>query len=197
MSVQESKMSKEAAVQSVKEEVKAIAVATPVVEKIAPVPVETAPAEPKKQAGTAAAVAKVAAKPKPAKKAVAVPPAKKEAAEKPAPTPKAPAKAVKKAPAAAKEKAAVAPKAEKAEKAAKAKKQAPKKPKLIRDSFTIPETDFALFASLKQRALTAGVEVKKSEILRAAVVVLAKLDDAELVKAIGLVERIKTGRPKK
>lgn len=192
-------MSKEAAVQPAKDEVKAVEVATPVVEKSEPV---TAPAaaEPTTPVATAAVVKKAAAKPKAEKKVVVAKPAKKEVAEKPAPTPvaKTPAKPVKKAPAAAKEKIAEAPKAEKSEKAPKVKKQqAPKKPKLVRDSFTIPETDYALFATLKQRALTAGVEVKKSEILRAAVVALAKLDDAELVKAIGLVERIKTGRPKK
>ena len=77
------------------------------------------------------------------------------------------------------------------------KKQTPKKIKLIRDSFSIPETDYVLFATLKQRALAAGIDVKKSEVLRAALATLAKLDDAALVAAIGLVERIKTGRPKK
>jgi len=77
------------------------------------------------------------------------------------------------------------------------KKQTPKKVKLIRDSFSIPETDYVLFATLKQRALAAGIDVKKSEVLRAALATLAKLDDAALVTAIGLVERIKTGRPKK
>lgn len=165
-------MSKKAAVQPAKDKVKATEVATPVAEKSAPATIQTTAPEPMKQVATAAAVKKVAAKPKVEKKVVA---------EKPAP-------------AAAKEKVAEAPKAEKA---AKVKKQAPKKPKLIRDSFTIPEADYALFATLKQRALSAGVEVKKGEILRAALVALAKLDDAELVKAIGLVERIKTGRPKK
>ena len=54
-----------------------------------------------------------------------------------------------------------------------------------------------LFATVKQRALAAGIDVKKSEVLRAALATLAKLDDAALVAAIGLVERIKTGRPKK
>ena len=77
------------------------------------------------------------------------------------------------------------------------KKQTPKKIKLIRDSFSIPETDYVLFATLKQRALGAGIDVKKSEVLRTALATLAKLDDAALVTAIGLVERIKTGRPKK
>ena len=97
-------------------------------------------------------------------------------------------------PAAAPEKPAAAPKAEKP---AKVKKQTPKKVKLIRDSFSIPENDYVLFTTLKQRALAAGVDVKKSEVLRAALVTLAKLDDAALVAAIGQVERIKTGRPKK
>lgn len=185
-------MSKKAAVQPVKEAVKASEVATPVVEKSAPVAVNAAAPEPIKQVATAAAAKKVSAKPRTATK-----PAKKEVAEQSAPIPKAPAKAVKKAPAAAKEKAVEATKSEKADKAAKVKKPAPKKPKLVRDSFSIPETDYAQFAALKQRALVAGVDVKKSEILRAALATLATLDDAELVKAIGLVERIKTGRPKK
>lgn len=182
-------MSKETTVQPAKSQVKASAVVLPAVDQKTPVAAEAAPSEPKKQVATAAAAKKVAAK-----KTVSAKPAKKEVAQKPAPTPNAPTKPVAKAPAATKVKVAEAPKAEKT---AKAKKQAPKKPKLVRDSFTIPETDYALFAALKQRALSAGVETKKGEILRAALVTLAKLDNAELVKAIGLVERIKTGRPKK
>lgn len=189
-------MSKEAAVQPAKDDAKTAEVATPVVEKSEPVTAQTVASEPKKPVATAAAVKKVAAMPKVEKKIVAAKPAKKDVAEQPVPAPATttPAKPVKKAPAAAKEKVAEAPKAEKSP---KVKKQAPKKPKLVRDSFTIPETDYALFATLKQRALSAGVEVKKGEILRAALVALAKLDDVELVKAIGVVERIKTGRPKK
>lgn len=190
-------MSKSATVQPAKEEVKATEVVAPVVKKNEAATTEIAAPVPTKPAATTAAVKKVAAKPKAVKKVAAAKPTEKPAAEKPAPTPKAAAKPVKKAAPTAKEKTIEAPKVEKAEKASKAKKQAPKKPKLVRDSFTIPDTDYALFATLKQRALAAGVEVKKSEILRAAVVALAALNDAELVKAIGLVERIKTGRPKK
>lgn len=181
-------MSKETVVQPVQVEVKASKVATPVVEKIEPVIAETK-AAPKKQVATATA-ARAVARPKAAKKAVAEKPAKKVVAEKPAVAPKAPAKAAKKAPAAVVE-------ATKVEKASKAKKQAPKKPKLVRDSFSIPETDYALFATLKQRALNAGIEVKKSEILRAALATLAQRGETEFTNAIGQVERIKTGRPKK
>lgn len=121
-------------------------------------------------------------------------PAKKIPAEKKAPAVKI-APAVKKAPAAKTEAAqqkakdAVAPKAAKPAKA--------KKPKLVRDSFTIPDVDFALFASIKKRLLTGGVESKKSEILRAALINLAKLEDGQLAIAMSQIERIKTGRPKK
>jgi len=85
----------------------------------------------------------------------------------------------------------------KATKAARTKKPTVVKPKLVRDSFTLPESDYALFATLKQRAVAGGTEVKKSELVRAALAMLASADDAKFIKALGQVERIKTGRPKK
>lgn len=73
----------------------------------------------------------------------------------------------------------------------------PKKPKLVRDSFTFPENDYALFASLKQRALSAGREIKKSELLRAGLATLTAMSDGDLLATLDGVERIKTGRPSK
>lgn len=177
-------MRKKAAVQSAK--VKDPEVAIPVVEDNQPAIAQTAAPETEKPV----AVAEVAnAGTKVATKAAATKGARTQATEQPAPAPEAPTKTANKAPAAAKEKAGTAAKTEKTSKV--------KKAKLVRDSFTIPESDYALFATIKERVLSAGIEAKKSEILRAAVAVLAKLDDAELIKAIGMVERIKTGRPKK
>lgn len=72
-----------------------------------------------------------------------------------------------------------------------------KKPKLVRDSFTMPEREYALIAALKKRCLAAGVPAKKSEILRAAVANLAKLRDASVVSALRRLDVIKTGRPAK
>jgi hypothetical protein len=83
-------------------------------------------------------------------------------------------------------------KAKKAGKSAKAKKA-----KLVRDSFTMPEPEYALIALLKKRCLSAGVAAKKSEILRAAVANLAKLSDASVLAAVRRLEVIKTGRPAK
>ncbi len=72
-----------------------------------------------------------------------------------------------------------------------------KKPKMVRDSFTMPEGDYAHIAALKERCLKAGVSAKKSELLRAALNCLARLSDKALSKAITDLEVIKTGRPAK
>lgn len=155
------------------------------------VAVAAEPSEPEQPAPTKATPKKTTVKAKDAKHAVAEQVAPKADAPNASQVQKRPAKSARKAVAESK------PEAAKVEKATKDKKQAPKKPKLVRDSFTIPEADYELFEALKQRALAAGAEVKKSELLRAALAALAKLDDAEFIKTIGLVERIKTGRPKK
>ena len=77
----------------------------------------------------------------------------------------------------------------------------PKAPKLhrkpVRDSFTMPEVDFALIATLKARTLAAKRATKKSELLRAGLHALALLDAARLVAALEQLEPVKIGRPKK
>lgn len=79
----------------------------------------------------------------------------------------------------------------------KAKPVKVKKAKLVRDSFTMPEGEYAQIAALKERCLKAGVVAKKSEILRAAVASLAKLSDAAVLAAVRRLDVIKTGRPAK
>jgi len=71
------------------------------------------------------------------------------------------------------------------------------KVKVIRDSFTMPQNDYAKLGELKQLCLKAGLQVKKSELLRAGLNELSKLSSAQLKKAISQIEQIKTGRPKK
>lgn len=86
----------------------------------------------------------------------------------------------------------------KVEKPAKAEKPVKvRKPKLVRDSYAMPEAEYAQIAVLKKRMGGLGGEVKKSELLRAGVAVLAALNDAELKAVMDRVERIKTGRPSK
>ncbi len=70
-----------------------------------------------------------------------------------------------------------------------------KKPKLVRDSFTIPKNEYEAIASLKERALKQGVSIKKSELLRAGLMTLAFMPDAAFAKALAEVPTLKTGRP--
>jgi hypothetical protein len=72
-----------------------------------------------------------------------------------------------------------------------------KKRKLVRDSFTMPEDEYQLIAELKRRCLGEGLAVKKSEILRAAVVRLAQSSDAFVVRTVRQLPAVKTGRPAK
>ncbi|WP_298232222.1 hypothetical protein [uncultured Azohydromonas sp.] len=71
------------------------------------------------------------------------------------------------------------------------------KPKLVRDSFTMPRGDFALIAVLKERALGFKRPAKKSELLRAGLHALAALDDVKLQAALEDLTPLKAGRPKK
>jgi hypothetical protein len=74
--------------------------------------------------------------------------------------------------------------------------QPPKKDKLIRDSFTLPREDFELIAALKDRALDFKRPTKKSELLRAGLQALAKLDPPALRAALEALRPLKAGRPK-
>ena len=70
-----------------------------------------------------------------------------------------------------------------------------KKPKLVRDSFTIPKAEFMVLGELKQRADKLGHPAKKSELLRAGIKILATQSDVALLTALAQVPTIKTGRP--
>ncbi|MES2974563.1 MAG: hypothetical protein V4757_13195 [Pseudomonadota bacterium] len=121
-----------------------------------------------KPATRTAPAAKTAAKAAaPAAKPVSPPVAK--------PAPKAPVKA------------APAPKAEKPPKV--------KKPKQVRDSFTMPKPEYAVLDALKLRASKLASPVKKSELLRAGIKALAAMPDAGFLAAVKAVPTIKTGRP--
>lgn len=76
-----------------------------------------------------------------------------------------------------------------------ASKNSGKRTKLVRDSFTIPKAEFAAIDSLKLRAITLGVAVKKSELLRAGLMVLVGLNDTAFKAALNAVPTLKTGRP--
>ena len=72
----------------------------------------------------------------------------------------------------------------------------PRKPKLVRDSFTIPKSEYELLAALKTRAVSLHQPMKKSELLRAGIALLTELGDEAFLAAMQKVPALKTGRPK-
>lgn len=77
------------------------------------------------------------------------------------------------------------------------KPEKPKKPKLVRDSFTIPKPEYAVLEALKERSARMGQPAKKSELLRAGIKLLAAQGDTAFGAALAAVPAIKTGRPAK
>ncbi|MCB6184880.1 hypothetical protein LIN78_15130 [Leeia sp. TBRC 13508] len=154
---------------------------------------------------------------KPATNTAAKPAAEKPAAveNKPSATPASKPVVAKKVTAAPAAKPSPAPKVELAVKAAPTKAVAPvetevetvavveavekkkKKTKVVRDSFTMPKDDYDLIDVLKEKALGLNVSIKKSELLRAGLIALNKLNGDQLKAALAAVEIVKTGRPGK
>lgn len=72
-----------------------------------------------------------------------------------------------------------------------------KKVKVVRDSFSIPKAELAQINDMKKRAMSMGISVKKSELIRAGLQALTCMTDTGFKKALASVPAIKTGRPAK
>lgn len=138
----------------------------------------------------------LARKPAAAKATVTKTVAAKATTTKPATKPAAPTKPVATSPVKTQAKSSVK---EKTAKPAKEKlaKEKPVKLKMERDSFTMPKIEYAQFNILKARLEKLGQPAKKSELLRAGIMLLAAMTDAALKTTMSKVPTIKTGRPKK
>lgn len=67
--------------------------------------------------------------------------------------------------------------------------------KVVRDSFTMPEDDYALIEKAQRRFMRAAITMNKGEVLRAGLHALEQLNSAELKELSAKVEKVKTGRP--
>jgi hypothetical protein len=72
----------------------------------------------------------------------------------------------------------------------------PRKPKLVRDSFTMPEKEYAVLGEVKEACLAAGIAVKKSELLRVGVALVGALGMGALKAHVSGLVPLKSGRPK-
>jgi hypothetical protein len=75
------------------------------------------------------------------------------------------------------------------------KVKAPKKPKLVRDSFTMPKDEYQAIETLKLRSTGLKRSTKKSELLRAGIMALSAMNDKDFAAILAKVPTLKTGRP--
>lgn len=169
-----------------------------------------------KKSSTPTAAAKSPAK----KAAVAKPPAAKSTSSTtaqstlatPKTTPKAATAGVKAAPASRKAPAKAAPQSTASAAATTASKKSKQpatvaipateekvqKIKLVRDSFTIPENEYQAIGEIKKACLALGVDVKRTEVIRAGLLALQQMPIGEIADYISKkLPKPKTGRPKK
>ena len=59
----------------------------------------------------------------------------------------------------------------------------------------MPASDYKLIAAIQARALTAGIGMNKSKVLRAGLRVLDAMPVEQLKEVLATVEDVKTGRP--
>jgi hypothetical protein len=82
---------------------------------------------------------------------------------------------------------------ESAEKAPPKKKQKPVK--VIRDSFTMPPHDYNRISQIIRQGLKGGISINKSEVVRAGLISLQKMNPDDLLALLQEVEKVKPGRP--
>jgi hypothetical protein len=70
----------------------------------------------------------------------------------------------------------------KPKKAVAPKKTSKPKQKVVRRSFTMPESEYIVITTLKKQLISAGIIVKKSDLLRAGIKELSKLSHIDLNK---------------
>jgi hypothetical protein len=69
-------------------------------------------------------------------------------------------------------------------------------PKVVRDSFTLPEDDYNIMLNMQDRAMDFRLRVTKGEVLRAGLHALKKMSDEEFLTCLKGVEKLKPGRRK-
>ena len=72
-----------------------------------------------------------------------------------------------------------------------------KKPKLVRERFTLPKLEYLMLDALKIRTVKLGGSVKKSALIRAGIKALAAMSDSSFLTALKAVPAIKADRASK
>jgi hypothetical protein len=72
---------------------------------------------------------------------------------------------------------------------------APQKSSVVRDTFSLPPSDYALIDALRRTAAKEGrISTSKSEVIRAGLQVLRLLEGQDLMQALDRLDKIRPGR---
>ena len=67
--------------------------------------------------------------------------------------------------------------------------------RVVRDSYTMPPTEYETISKIQKRCLKRGLVISKSEVVRAGFAALNTVSDRELFALIEALVKVKTGRP--
>lgn len=67
-------------------------------------------------------------------------------------------------------------------------------PRAVRDSFSMPEDEYATIAHVKKRLIKKEIAANKSQVVRMAFALLNRLGDRELVELFESLPEVKAGR---
>lgn len=67
-------------------------------------------------------------------------------------------------------------------------------PRVVRDSFSMPEDEYAAVAHVRKRLIKKEIVASKSQVVRMAFALLGRLDDKELVKLFESLPEVRAGR---
>ena len=66
---------------------------------------------------------------------------------------------------------------------------------IIRETFSLPPEESSRIDKARQRSAVAGVMINRSEVIRAGIAALHRLDDKTFQEIVSSVPKLKTGRP--
>jgi hypothetical protein len=67
-------------------------------------------------------------------------------------------------------------------------------PRAVRDSFSMPEDEYAIIAHVKKRLIKKEIAANKSQVVRMAFALLKRLGDKELVELFESLPEVRAGR---
>ncbi len=67
--------------------------------------------------------------------------------------------------------------------------------RIIRETFSLPPAESEVIENIRRRCAVVGVMLNRSEVIRAGISALQKLDEPSFLEVVSRIPKLKTGRP--